>query len=97
MFTSCPLMTSSSDWFLFFCFSRTTAVLCTVCTCSVLTNKAKDVSDGWDEDDQQVIEDQDDHRDQQVPRPAELPTTEQQGGDGGADLREENRTVRVWV
>lgn len=51
-----------------------------------LTDKAKDVSDGGDEDNQHVVEGKDGCSNQQVASPAELSTTEQQRGDGGTDL-----------
>lgn len=54
---------------------------------SGLTDEAKDVSDGGYEDDQHVVEDEDEHGDQEVPGPAEFPAAEEQRGDGGADLR----------
>lgn len=53
---------------------------------SGLTDEAKDVSDGGDEDHQHVVEDQYAGGDQHVADPAELSTAEQQRGDGGADL-----------
>lgn len=51
-----------------------------------LTDEAKDVSDGRDEDDQHVVEGQDGGGDQHVAGPAELAAAEQQRRDGGADL-----------
>lgn len=51
-----------------------------------LTDKAEDVSDGRDEDDQHVVEGQDGGSDQHVSGPAELAAAEQQRCDGGADL-----------
>lgn len=41
-----------------------------------LTDEAEDVSDGWDEDDQHVVESQDGSSNQQVASPAELSATE---------------------
>lgn len=52
----------------------------------LLTDEAEDIPDGGDEDDQHVVEGQDGGGDQHVTGPAEVPSTEQQGGDGGADL-----------
>lgn len=54
---------------------------------TTLTNKAEDVSDGRDKDDQHVVKGQDGGGDQHVAGPAELAATEQQRGDGRANLR----------
>lgn len=51
-----------------------------------LTDEAEDVSDGGDEDHQQVVEGQDAGGDQHVADPTEFSAAEQQRGDGGADL-----------
>lgn len=51
-----------------------------------LTDEAENVPDGGDEDDQHVVEPQDGGSDQHVASPAEVPSTEQQRGDGGANL-----------
>lgn len=51
-----------------------------------LTDEAEDVPDGGDEDDQHVVEGQDGGGDQHVAGPAEVPSAEQQRGDGGANL-----------
>lgn len=51
-----------------------------------LTDEAEDVPDSGDEDDQHVVESQDGGGDQHVASPAEVPSAEQQRGDGGANL-----------
>lgn len=62
-----------------------------------LTDKAKDVSDGRDEDDQHVVKGQDGSGDQHVAGPAELTAAEQQCRDGGADLRGDKSKVDIFI
>lgn len=52
-----------------------------------LTNEAKNVPDGWHENDEEVVEDQDGHCYQYMPNPAELSPVEQQRYDRGSNLR----------
>lgn len=64
-----------------------------------LTDEAENVPDGWDEDDQQVVEGQDGGSDQDVASPAEVSLAEQQRVDGGADLgRDTNiQTIQSFI
>lgn len=48
-------------------------------------DEAKDVSDGGHEDHQEIIEDQDPRRDEQMSDPAELSAAEQESGDRRTD------------
>lgn len=56
------------------------------CYLLLLTDEPEDVSDGGNKDDQHVVKGQDGSSNQHVASPAELSTTEQQCGDGRANL-----------
>ncbi len=61
-----------------------------------LTDEAKDVSDGGDEDHQEVVEGQYDSGDEEVSDPAELFSSETQRDDWRTDLKTQINTHRIY-